>query len=1011
MKSPQLWYLVAAGFGLAALVMVLLGAFSQPARAAGWDATSMSVGLDTSYYSSGDTMTITVSGSDYDSNESNNLQTFDARVTTYSGTVITAWNGQAIGTLSEVVIHYTIPHNVASGTYYVRVYRPGDQSYIDSSTFYLTRVASVSLELDDYSYYQGDMMRINVHIANDSITQLSLAINSSTGSKTTITGALSVSMGDNYHNWTVPRSLKAGTYEVEAYLPGGTEPEASVTAYIQRPYTYHTAYISPGKYSSSYYAPGETVNIRLVGDELANYTVNVSMGTTVMKSWTKVQLDAGGQANLSLPIPLTAGDGTYNLTMIAEDGTEFVVDTLTVKMYLIDLYPERAGFLPGETLNVYYTVRNLMDGALAAPASGSWQLYEGNRNVRDSGTFATPSGSFQVHLPAATNYPDYVLRVWYNDTAASRSTSASADIPTGPLQFSLDVEESYYHPGSVAVFSMETTVGAGNYDPPAPGVPITMFKVFTRRSGGEWAQNSAYAANPGSTDAMGRAQVVLVIQPTTEDMTEFRVDATAAKGSESRNDSAYFTVRKSSDISATIRLDRTAYTAGQTMHINVATYTTNVTGQLTFTYRIMSGSYYSASGRVFLVKTSPNAYLDWTTPDDLESTVYISVMISGPNGASGATSTEVGVFFGTITVNASPATFRANTTVRITYSYSSGDPETPQLFCQITDADGNLVKEMQLSGGRSGGFNFKVPAAASGEYDVKVFAYRNGKILASQTFTINHEPLYTLTLSVDRDTVAPGEKVRITYKVVRHANAPAIGEPATIKYGDLAFQNEFQTSKMEGSFEYKVPDGATEGPLIIYVTWSPEGSSTGAYSSATVLATKAPGGLAMGRTDTLLLVLAIFSLVVAILAVLMARGLSKRLRAQGLPLQQQYAAPAASPAPAQQDFALPQTPAIQQHAPQPYYPAQQAPPQSYSPPPQPVYQPPPQPAPVQSDPQPVPPVQTAPGPFPQPQPQPMPQPMPQPQPQPHVQPPAQPQPVPQPQPQPQSHPPEEQYKP
>jgi len=84
-----------------------------------------------------------------------------------------------------------------------------------------------------------------------------------------------------------------------------------------------------------------------------------------------------------------------------------------------------------------------------------------------------------------------------------------------------------------------------------------------------------------------------------------------------------------------------------------------------------------------------------------------------------------------MTVNASPASYRANATVRMTYSYSGPDSDTPQIFCKITDSDGNLVLERQLSGGRSGGFDFRVPAAASDHYDVQVFAYRNGRMLAS----------------------------------------------------------------------------------------------------------------------------------------------------------------------------------------------------------------------------------------------------------------------------------------
>jgi len=187
---------------------------------------------------------------------------------------------------------------------------------------------------------------------------------------------------------------------------------------------------------------------------------------------------------------------------------------------------------------------------------------------------------------------------------------------------------------------------------------------------------------------------------------------------------------------------------------------------------------------------------------------------------------------------------------------------------------------------------------------------------------------------VDKDTVAPGEKVRISYKVVRHGNAPAIGEPATIRYGDLALQSGFQTRSMEGSFEYKVPDGATEGPYTIHVAWSPSGEEMGAYSSVTVTATKAPGGLAMGRADVLLLSLSVIALLVAVIAVVMALRMARGRRAQA-------SRPAISPQyqPPPPSYAPPPAPPVQ-----PAQPFQQPAPQQYSPPTQPAYQPPPQPA-------------------------------------------------------------------
>jgi hypothetical protein len=1001
MRVRTLWMSAFAITCIAALALIMLALASRPAEGAGWDASTISVGTDSSYVYSGDTLVMTASGYDYDGNDSNNLQMFDLKVTTYAGSVIRSWPNQAIGTLQEVAVEWTIPNSVASGSYYVRVTRPGETATLDSTTFYLTRRQSVSLELYDSYLTQGETMRIYIQIANDSVTSLSLVLNDTNGVKTPIVNSLGVTMGDNTYNWTVPRTVKPGNYRVEAFVPGGEDTEDYTSVYIMKRYVYISVTLSEGKYSDYCYAPGETVTIRLYADVLANYTVNITKETYIMKSWPRVQTDAGGQTNLSLAIPAAAGDGTYNITVRSEDGEEDVVETMTVQMYLINLYPERDAFLDGEAFTVFYTVRNLMDGALASPASGSWSLVESSVRVRESGTFGTSSGSFQVHLPAAdTSHNGYYVRVWYNDTAASRSSSNSVFIDTGPLSFTFDVAEDSYMPGSVVIFTLETTVGAYSYyEPPAPDVPITKFTVSTRRAGSDWAVSTAYSVPQITTDAMGRAEVVIVIRPTTEDMTEFKVDATAAKGMDIRNESVQFTVRKSSDISAVINLDRTAYTAGQLMRVNVATYAPNVTGQLTYTYQIVGGSTYSSSSRVFLVKSTIYPYIDWTVPDNLEGTVSISVQISGPNGAMGAAYTDVEVYRGAIVTSASPSMFKANTTVRISYTYSSQGPDTPQMFYQIMDADDNTIREAQLPDARSGSFDFKVPPAASEYYIIRVLAYKNGKLLAQQVLQIGREPGYTLSLTVDRDVAAPGETVRISYKLTRHGGAPAIGSPCEIKYGGLTLEREFQTNKMEGTFDYKIPEGAPEGPYTIYVTWSPADSGTGAYSTVTVTATRAPGGLAMGRTDTLLMALTLLSLVVAIVAVLMARKLSKRLKAlnpppsppqpaQPQPLPPVQPQPQVAQPPA--EYALPATAPAQQYyqQPQQYSP----PPQQYQAPPQPYQQPPAQPAyqpaPEQGANQPAP-YQQA---YQQPTAQPAYQPPPQPQPQPVVPQPVQPQP-------------------
>jgi len=906
------------GLAAAGLALTVLFCLACPAaRAESWDPSTITVDVDDYYLETGNYVNITVSGEN-DTTPANNIENFDMRMSTYSGTVTYAtWESVPIDDPSEKVVSYKIPGSIPSGTYYLRVFEPGKNVSLDYVSLHITKMPMVSISIMDSYVYIGDVATINLVVRDQYVTQVNLLLNDSVGGLTRVVSGLAVFAGSNYFNWTVPPTVKPGYYDMEVWLTGGDSPEDTDSMMIQKHYVYITASVNPGKYGYGYYVPGETITVRVRGGALANYTVNITNSKAVAASWPRVQMDSSGSKNLTATLRSDLPDGEYNLTVVEEDGTEHLCDIISVQMYMIDIYPEREAFLKGETFTAYYAVRSVKDGSLARPASGTWILlsYVGKELSRD--TFTQPSGSFQVQLPSSSTYSSFSLEVWFNDTSSGRTSYESIDIETGDMSFSLYVDSWDHHPGGIVVVSFTTEIDAGYYyGSPLPGVTISNIKVSTRKTG-DWTVDPSYNLAGMRTDAQGKASLVLMIGTSVEDQTEFKIEAQATKAGASENASDSFTVRKAAGISAAVRTDRLCYGSGQMMHISVATYAPTVTGAMTYLYMIVPDSYDST--QAYLVQASASPTLDWTIPSDVQGTIKVTVSISSTDGASGIGSVSVPVYYGLLTINPDPPTYRPNSTVKVHYSYSSEGLDNPDLFYRVTDNDDNLLSEGKLPAGKTGTYNFRVPAAASETYYIMIYAIQDGRMAAYDSVMLEREPYYSLSVTLDKDVASPGETIKISYKLVRHSGAPAAGEPGSIEVGTLWAMKSYSISKPEGTIDYKLPAETTEGPVTIYVSWDGiDGSS--AATSATVTATKAPAGIVMSRSDILLLLIAVVSLIAAIAGILRIRSLSRRLKRME------------QPGPPQPAFPAPQY--------------QAAPPAGYSQPPQPpsqAYAPPPQP--------------------------------------------------------------------
>lgn len=912
------------GLGTIALLMVLAPA----SVGTGWDPASVTVSVPSYSYNSGQYVNFTVTGRDYGG--AGNIQSVDVAVTDGYGLRYQRWDGVPIGTDTGKNFTWRIPYDLPTGSYYARAYSPGGNLSLDYDSFYVYHTSPVSISTNDYSYDQGETMRVSISSTDPQITSVALALNDSKGKKYPVGNGITVTTGrTTVFNWTVPRSVPAGSYRIEVYGEGDMALLDSDSIYIYKLSVYLSADTEPGKYSSTFYVPGETLQIVIRAtvnyygqpDANDNLTVTLTSKGAVVQNWSRLRTDSGGYINVSWTIPSTATDGIYNITITEDDGTVRVPDTVRIQMYMILLTPERGSFVHGESATVFYTVKSVRDGTLAPPAQGYWRLADSTGATRDSGSFTNPSGALTGRLPASTGGGTayYYLSVWYNDTAAQRSTFEDTSIRAGALRLSIGTDSTVYQPGGLVIVTFSTYAGSGTGF--IPGADLQNIRVSSKRPGADWSPRSEYGFSGISTGATGTAQVVMGLSTALDDLTDFRVEATAAKAGNSDTSSASFTVRKSSAISVVLSTDRSAYVSGETVHITVATYAPNTTGELTYIFTVAGGGYYSPLVLRMESTTSPS--LDYSIPKDYQGDLTLTVSVYGPNGGVGQAYLRVPVSYGSIVVNADSRTYGANQTVKFAYSYRSVQYADAALYFRIKDSGGSIVSEGALPAGGSGRFSFRVPPAASSRYDVSVFASKDGRLVTGETLTLNRMESYTVTISMDKDTYAPGDGVRIHYKVTRSPGAPALVGPIEVAYG-VADSNRFgrmMTNRLEGDLTYTLPRNLPEGTALIQVTVQDITGNTGqgtAYGS--VLVTRAPLGLKFTTTDWLILMVAVVAVAVGVIGIAAARrasrGRQSPQRTEPAQPMVYQAPPAPKPLVQMPPPPAPQAPPAQQYTPQ-----------------------------------------------------------------------------------------------
>ncbi len=583
--------------------------------------------------------------------------------------------------------------------------------------------------------------------------------------------------------------------------------------------------LSPGKYTgTNIYVPGEQIQITLtatpndvisllIEDTSATYTASIN----------NLTIGTSGQRIVPFTIRPTWPDG-FVYSVRATDTTSGQVRTRAfgIETYSVNLWTDRAAYLPGDSVNVSWAVTYIQNGSLVPDGVGVLQVYDSAANNLLSVpqyNFSAPQGSYAFALAAtvATGQRGTVY-MWFNDTAGLREYQMTTSFAINPLGIVLQLSAATYAPGGVVSMNIYTRVSPNpanphTYDPVAPDIPVSV--NVTDLSTGNVV--SGYSATSLATDANGFLTYVfqLTSTPTTGN---YEVDATAtAHGTMSASTSATFDVQPTASLSVQISLNKLQYASGDTIRATAQVFPS--TARVTYAWTVVD----TATGNTLAFAPNVGPSYDFTTPTTYQGTLRIGVEVNDGNGTTASASANAHVAFGYLALSLDRSEFNPGDTITATFNLQSNVITNPTYYWQVQDASGATASAGSTTG-TSASFTTPSPTA-SRYYTFVVTASQNGRT-AQASQTADQVAGYFLTVTPDRSSYNPGDTITLTYSLTTRGTSalPSVYHFQLGIYG-MPYK-AVDTTSASGTLTYTIPAGAPTGDEILQVYEGSTGSST-----------------------------------------------------------------------------------------------------------------------------------------------------------------------------------------
>jgi hypothetical protein len=581
-----------------------------------------------------------------------------------------------------------------------------------------------------------------------------------------------------------------------------------------------------------------------------------------------------------------------------------------IQMYVIIAETDSRGYLPGDDVNVFYSVISIKDGRLITEESfedvdfddrewGVWS--EDGESTEGPTSLSDQSGSFDFRISTVGgSWPDdYMIGIWFNGTyGAEREGSTFLDGNGGSNDFRVDAldlnlwtDRGTYQHDSVVVVTVDAEV-AGT---PAPEPDVDVEITVLEGTGVSASKISGYGGDEFTTDAAGRVVYAFSVDPDDfpEDET-FTVRVNASKHLKEAGREVTFDVAAGGRAIATnLVFDKETYTTGDTVSVNVETAVpSGASTDFTFIYIVQTASGTKAQ------EVSDSPLFSYDIPDNFEGTLMFSVDVYNADGDQGADGENKEVHYAVLLLNAEPEQYLPGDTITAEYELISTLMNAPSFFYVVEDAGGLIVLEGEMAGtDMDGSFEYIVPDVASGFYFFTMIANQDGVAVETTDicFLIGG---YDVEIWVDNPTYTPGDRVTIHYEIKPRGDE-GLPDKFVFSYGmSNGPQYTWQSDSPKGDIFYELPKGVNEGDIWIFAGVV-DGDGNGVGSASEVLHVE-DGASALEWTRALGVPL--FSWILLLLIILLIIFMLFRRPAAPAPEKAPAEAPA-EPAPVEEEMA------------------------------------------------------------------------------------------------------------
>ena len=501
--------------------------------------------------------------------------------------------------------------------------------------------------------------------------------------------------------------------------------------------------------------------------------------------------------------------------------------------YRIQASTDRGGYIPGNTVKVFYTVSRIKDGSPMTMTGyqSNWIVQATDGLTYAWGTLSVSAGQFNFTISnngGVTPPESYPTAMWFNSTSggAVRKATSQMFVQVGNLVCNIVTPGlgASYVPG--AVMEVDVNVVAAiplgtSYNYPGAVVFVKLLDGGTPASPEIPAYTRLF-----TSDGAGNVKYAFVLDPAVFlDGRTYTVLANATSILKFGSDWTTFNVRKGLEtMSVRLTLDRASYYSDESAVLTVAAQPPpGHSSPSTYLYTVTS-----SGGAIFARESSSSSTYTFHIPRDFQGTLTFRADVYNTEGDYGWDDEQKTVNFGALIVNVNPGQYNANDQLAVSFELKSAVMTGSTTSFYYTASDGmRIVKQAPVDTGGTllGSFLFTVPSVPATTYTFTVFASGNGHVVSgSRSATLIQG--FILSISLDKESYLPGETIVVTYSIVPRNPATPLPRLLLFNYGAIGLPTmSWQTSEASGTFNYAIPQNANEGNVIFQVSESYTGAT------------------------------------------------------------------------------------------------------------------------------------------------------------------------------------------